>query len=253
MTRAVAWLTAAALSCSSAGLGSRVDFQVSERPLALPSGVAGSCMPKAFMSYTDIRAMQWAIGASLEVEAAWPDRQDCGPSLLGNGSCPAVDASASAINPSAWTVTQMVNGAEANLRIQAVGAGDGGFTLAAGSASFTPSFVLRAATPSAIWFELARGPAYGDVEPGPVTEVVVPRGGDAAVAVTLRDAHGGHLCGPIPAVVTQTGAAFTIDRLLDADFVNEPYHLLAGDVAGEGSLEFTAGEVTATLRVVVGP
>lgn len=253
MRGAVACVAAAAIGCSGARLGSSVEYQVSERPLALPDGVAGSCMPRAFMSYPEIQSMKWAVGTNLEVEAAWPERQDCTRSLAGTGQCPAVAVSATAINAAAWTVTQIVGGAEANLRIRAIGAGDGGFALTAGGTSFTPRFVLHSTTPAAIWFELARGPRYEDVIPGQVTEVHLQPGGEVAVAVTLRTGAGEHVCGPVAAGVVQTGSAFTLDRLLDSDFVNLPYRLIAADTPGEASLQFTVGALTASLRVIVSP
>jgi len=117
--------------------------------------------------------------------------------------------------------------------------------------TFQPQFVVTAANPTAIWFERTYSPYYADVVPGPITELHVTRGTDAAVAVTLRGASGEHICGPVPAAVTQSGNAFSFERLGDSDFVNLPYHIIAGNSAGDGVLQFVVGDLQAALRIVV--
>jgi hypothetical protein len=71
--------------------------------------------------------------------------------------------------------------------------------------------------------------------------------------VTLRNAAGEHLCGPVPATATIDGNVFTLDRFTVGDFVNLPYHILAGGSPGVGALQIAVGDLTASLSVVVTP
>jgi len=120
---------------------------------------------------------------------------------------------------------------------------------------FSPDFVLAVEDPVAIRFERATGHHQDELIPGAISELQVPAGQDGAVAVTLRNAAGEHLCGPLPATVTLHGGMFSIDRFTDGDFVNLPYHIIAGDTPGMGSVDFAVGEVRASLpiQVVAGP
>jgi len=89
------------------------------------------------------------------------------------------------------------------------------------------------------------------VIPGPISELTIAAGQGAAIAVTLHNVAGEHLCGPVPAKVAITGSVFSLDRYMDEDFVNLPYHIIAGSTPGVGSLEFTVGDITASMMVHV--
>jgi len=74
-----------------------------------------------------------------------------------------------------------------------------------------------------------------------------------AIAVTLRNAAGEHLCGQAPTTVTIDGSAFSLDRLTEVDYVNLPYHIIAGGAPGVGSIQFSVGDMKASLPITVGP
>src|SRR5207237_2659874 len=115
----------------------------------------------------------------------------------------------------------------------------------------SPDFVLAVEEPVAIRFERATGQYQDQLIPGPISELVLPVGQDGAVAVTLRNVAGEHLCGPLPATVTLHGSAFSLDRFTDGDFVNLPYHIIAGDTPGAGFIDFAVGDVKRSLPIQV--
>jgi hypothetical protein len=205
------------------------------------------------MNYTEIQGFKWAIGARLETNATWPDRNDCTRPILAPRTCPLVQVTIASINPAIWKAELVASAAYAVVDVQAAGNGDGGFSVRANGDTFTPYFVLTATSATEIWFERANGHRYGDVIPGPITELQLSRGQDAAVAVTLRDATGAHVCGPVPATVTLSGNVFSYEHLLGVDYVNFPYHVTAGNSAGQGAMQVAAAGLQATLRVVVNP
>ena len=53
------------------------------------------------------------------------------------------------------------------------------------------------------------------------------------------------------AAVTIEGNAFSLDRFTDGDYVNLPYHVIAGDRPGSGTLHFTVGNIRAVLPIIV--
>jgi hypothetical protein len=205
------------------------------------------------MSYADASGLKWAVNTNVEVHMYWPDRTDCSGLIV--LTCPGVKASVSALNPAVWSVLKTPGeAAEQLVTVTSLGSGDGGFSVVADGFQFKPNFVLTVDSSSAIWFERANGLAYGDgVVPGPINQLQIGIGQDAAVAVTLRNAAGEHLCGPVPATVGITGNVFSVDRFIDVDHVNLPYHIVAGNVPGTGSMQFTVGSVSAVLTIVVGP
>ena len=245
-------MTLALMGCGGSKLGSRLEYEVYEVPHPLLGGEAGSCLSRHSMYYSEIKAFKWAIGCQLEVYASWPDRGDCSSSILGSPRCPNVPADVITLNSAAWNAQLTGSAAVAVVAVRAVGTGDGGFAVRANGDAFNPDFVLTASSFSDIWFERANGPGYTDVIPGRISELRLALGQDAAVAVTLRNAAGEHLCGPVPATLSTSGNVFSVERLGDGDFVNLPYRVIAGTAAGEGSLQFTAGVVSATLHIIVG-
>jgi len=91
------------------------------------------------------------------------------------------------------------------------------------------------------------------VIPGRISELNIAVGHDSAIAVTLRNSAGEHLCGPVLTTVTIDGSAFSLDRLIETDYVNLPYHIIAGGAPGVGSIQFSVGDIKASLPITVGP
>jgi len=245
------------LACDrGASLGSRVAYEMYEAapyPLisssVLIGGFAGSCMPGRSMAYSAAQSLKWSPDTNLEVHAYWPDRTDC-TGLL-NPVCPAVKADVATIN-SAWDVLLTPGvAAEVIVAVKSVRAGGGGFGISANGVRFSPDFVLSVDNAAAIWFERANGRAYNDVIPGPISQLNIAAGKDASVAVTLHSAGGEHICGPVPAVLTLNGTVVSLDRFIDGDYVNVPYHIIAGSALGSGSMQLTVGGITASLPIVV--
>jgi len=253
-TTTIALGTLMMLACEVSGpsLGSRITYEIYEVPHPLIGGEAGSCMPKVLMAYPNAHVLKWAPGTSLEVHAWWPDRTDCAG--WWRPVCPATNAEITPINPEVWNARLPLSGgpaAEAVITMGAAAVGTGGFKITVNGAAFSPDFVLTVDKPAAIRFEWANGHYYDDVIPGPISELTIAAGQGAAIAVTLHNVAGEHLCGPVPAKVAITGSVFSLDRYMDEDFVNLPYHIIAGSTPGVGSLEFTVGDITASMMVHV--
>jgi hypothetical protein len=241
----------ASITCGGSHLGSRMIYEMSELPHPLVAGEAGSCMSRYAMYYSELQAMKWAVGAKLEVSVSWPDRQDCTGTVVAR--CPEVNVSLAPVNSTAWKTTLVATAATALVDVEAISSGEGGFRVGANGDQFDPPFVLVATTGALIWFERATSPAYADLIPGAISELRLAPGQDAIVAVTLRTTNGEHLCGPVPATVTTSGMAFSVSRLGTEDYVNLPYHIIAGSTPGQGTVQVASGGVTATLTVIVGP
>jgi hypothetical protein len=240
--------------CGGPGLGSRVAFDVWELPAPLVSGVAGSCMNMRRIGYPEANGFKWAPGARLEVRAYWPDRTDCTGFL--EPVCPRVRPAITMVNPGVWNSTLVEPdppAAVAMILMEAIGVGRGGFKITVDGAGFSPDFLLSVDQPTAIWFERSNGPNYQDVIAGPISELVVAAGHDAAVAVTLRDAAGEHICGPVPATVAVVGSTFSLDHWIDSNYANFPYHVIAGNTQGADAIQFRVGDLSASLPVSVGP
>jgi len=202
---------------TSSPLGTRVAYGVYEgvpfhtgSPATVTGGLAGSCMQQNGIDYSEASRYKWALGTGLDVDAYWPDRTDCTGFL--QSVCPSVHPEVTAITPAVWTPQLRSSDAVAVISLQSIGVGTGGFKLDVAGAQFAPDFILRVEKPAAIQFELTTTAWYDGVVPGAITEVDIPVGQDTAVAVTLRDAAGDHLCGPVSATVITGGTVFTIDR-----------------------------------------
>ncbi|HZX94769.1 MAG TPA: hypothetical protein VFE90_09660 [Myxococcales bacterium] len=239
------------------GLGARVAYDVYEAapyPLKpgsiVTGGLAGSCLTKQPVDYRAAAALTWVPGTGLEIHASWPDRTDC--SGLLTAQCLRVSGTIASTNDSVWKTGLDATGtAEWIISVFAQGPGTGGFKLFANGQEFQPDFVLAVAQPSAIWIERTNGPRSDQLVPGRIDHLDVVAGGDAGVAVTLRDSAGQHLCGPIPATVTIDTDAFSLEHFTDGDFVNIPYHIVTGAVPGSGTIRFVVGDLSASLAVNV--
>jgi hypothetical protein len=245
------------LACDERGLGSRIEYEISQAARGSPGtggvgvgGLSGSCTRDSIISYVEAQSLKWAPGTRLDVTAYWPDRTDC--SGLWRPICPAVIYEMTPVDPAVWAVERTGEpSATIPLSMQALGAGLGGFTIRVDGARFEPDVALTVDTPTAIRFERATAVYPDGVVPSPITELDIPAGQEAAVAVTMRNAAGEHLCGAVPAAVAISGNAFSLGRVVDVDYVNMPYRVIAGPVPGAGSIQFTVGEIRASLSVVV--
>jgi len=47
------------------------------------------------------------------------------------------------------------------------------------------------------------------------------------------------------------GSAFSLDRWIESDYANFPYHLIAGNAQGTGAIQFRVGDMSASLPVSV--
>jgi hypothetical protein len=247
MKRMLTYALLALISCGQGqDLGSRIDYYI-EEPL-IDAG-PGGCFPGPTAYLAEAETHVWAPGAQINVEAFWPDRNDCRLITCHSEECQPVTVEIRETNAAAWRVAQH---SSAHFTLLAVADGEGGVRVKGNGRDFDPALTVTvSSSASEIWAErlLAWNQGWSTQR---LTELRMSPGEVISVALTMRDIAGKHICGQLEMTLTVEPATLvSLQSHSESPHVNDTYRVTAMSSPGRGVIHASVGTLRLDLPLTI--